>query len=372
MRITDGTVTLRRHEPGDVDDVLATATDPETVRFTTVPRPYARADAERWVGEQAPGLWESGSAFCWAVEADDGGRPRSAGGVDVRRGEVPDVGFATAPWARGRGLTSRAVRLATAFAFEQGLPVVHWTAVAGNLASWRVAHACGFAFHGERPLSVPHRGELRDGWFASLRPGEPARPRTTWWPVAELVGQRVRLRAHTAADLPRMAEACGDPRTRYWLTALPDPYTEDSAREAVSRWRLAESLGQGVTWAVADRDDDRLLGNVGVVGLTSPLNPAGGELGYWAHPDARGRGATTEAVRLVAEHAFTPRAHGGLGRRRLQIGCAWDNTASRRVAERSGFRLVGRTRQEGLQGRGTDAVLGDGAWYERLADDPRP
>ena len=45
---------------------------------------------------------------------------------------------------------TRAVRLAVRWAFaEAGLPVVHWQARAGNLASWRVAHACGFAFHGE-------------------------------------------------------------------------------------------------------------------------------------------------------------------------------------------------------------------------------
>lgn len=371
MRITDGTVTLRRHEPGDVEDVLAMATDPETVRFTSVPRPYGRADAQRWVGAQAPELWRSGSAFCWAVEAVDGGRPRFAGGVDVRRGEVPDIGFATAPWARGRGLTARAVRLATSWVFERGLPVVHWTAHAGNLASWRVAHACGFAFHGERPLSVAQRGALRDGWFASLRPGDPPTPRTTWWPVPELVGGRVRLRAHTAADLPRIVAARSDPVSRHWDPLLPDPFTEDAARGYVRRWRLGESLGQRVTWAVADRTDDRLLAGVSVSGLDAPHNPTGGEIGYWAHPDARGRGIVGEAVALVVAHAFRPRAEGGLGRHRLQIGTAWANTPSRRVAERAGFVLAGRFRQDGIEGAPLDAggVLGDGAWYERLAGD---
>lgn len=366
MRLTDDTVTLRMHQLGDVEDMLSMGTDPATALWTTVPQPYLRRHAEQWVTEQAPGMWRAGSGFSWAVEADDGGRPRFAGNLDIRRGEVPDIGFALAPWARGRGIMARAVRLATAWAFERGLPVVHWSTHVGNLASWRVAHACGFTFHGERPLSVPHRGELRDGWYASLLPGDEPRPRTTWWPVPELVGERVRLRAHTEADLPRIVEACTDPTTRHWLTGIPDPYTEDTARAFVLRARLTESLGQKVTWAVADRADDRLLGNVGVFDLNAPILPTGGEIGYWAHPDARGRGVIGEAVALVVEHAFAPREEGGLGRHRLQIGAAWANEASRRVAEKAGFTLAARFRLDGVEG---DGVLGDGAWYERLATD---
>jgi ribosomal-protein-alanine N-acetyltransferase len=312
MRLTDGTVTLRMHEPGDVDDLVRMGSDPATACWTTAPQPYERRHAERWVSEQAPGMWRAGSGFSWAFEASDGAGPRFAGNLDIRRGAVPDIGYATAPWARGRGLTARAVRLATAWAFDRGLPVVHWAAHVGNLPSWRVAHA--------------------DGWFASLRPGDEPGPRTTWWPVPELVGERVRLRAHTDADVPRIVEACTDPRSRYWLTGLPDPYTGDTARRFTTACRLAESLGQKVTWAVADRSDDRLLANVGLFGLDAPLNPTAGEIGYWAHPDARGRGVVSEAVGLAVAHAFRTRADGGL-------------------------------RQDGVQG---DGVLGDGAWYERL------
>jgi RimJ/RimL family protein N-acetyltransferase len=372
MRLSDGTVTLRAHEPADLDDLVVMANDPATVESTTVPHPYTRAQAEQWTTEHVPAMWRDGTGFGWAVEAHDDGRPRFAGNLDIRAapGGVPDIGYVLAPWARGRGIMARAVRLGTAHAFSRGLPVVHWATHAGNLASWRVAHACGFTFHGERPMSVPHRGELRDGWWASLRAGDAPAPRTTWWPVPELVGERVRLRAHTGADLPRIVEACSDARTRHWLVGLPAPYTDDDARAFVRGARLAESLGQEVTWAVADLTDDRLLGNVGVFDLATPLNPTGGEIGYWAHPSARGRGVLTEAVGLVVAHAFRPVADGGLGRHRLQIGTAWDNTASRRVAERNGFALAARFRLDGVEG--DPPVLGDGAWYERLAGDGPP
>lgn len=365
--LTDGVVTLRAHTPDDVDGLVAMGSDLETVRWTGVPVPYDRRRAAHWVHEQAPAGWRDGSAFRWAVETGDGDTPRFAGNVDLRTGPPPEIGYATAPWARGRGITARAVRLATEWGFAHGgLRVVHWSAGAGNFASWRVAHACGFTFHGERPLSVAHRGTLVDGWFASLRP-EPA-PRKPWWPVPVLEGARVRLRPHTEADIPRIVQACSDERTRFWLTTLPDPYTRDTARAFVRGCRLAESLGQKVTWAVADRADDRLLAGVGIFRLADDMNPTSADIGFWAHPDTRGRGVVGEAVDLVLDHAFTPRDAGGLGRHRVQIGASWSNTASRHVAERAGFTLVGHFRDDGPVGSGEQD---DGAWYDLLARERR-
>ena len=47
--------------------------------------------------------------------------------------------------------------------------------------------------------------------------------------------------------------------------------------------------------------DDRCLGSISLEGLGG-YAPRG-EIGYWAHPDARGRGVITEAVRLVTAYA---------------------------------------------------------------------
>jgi len=357
---TDGVVTLRAFRSDDIDEMVVMGRDPDAVRYTSIPHPYERAHAEEWVAE--PGKDRS-TVACWAVEAEDGGRPRFAGSVDLR-GHPPEIGFALAPWARGRGHMARAVRLATRWAFaEAGLPVVHWRAQAGHLASWRVAHACGFAFHGELPLSIPHRGVLRDAWQASLRPTDDGRPRTTWWPTPVLENDRVRLRPAADADIPRITEACRDPQTRHWLPDLPDPYTDDDARAFVRQGALEASLGRRVGWTVADPADDRLLARITIFRLNDPLNPTGGEIGYWAHPDARGRGVVGAALELLVAHAFAPIADGGIGRHRLQIGTAWGNTASRHVAERVGFTLVGHFHADGIVGGG---ALNDGAWYELL------
>jgi len=359
---TDGVVTLRPFRADDVDEMVVMGRDPDTVANTTIPHPYERRHAEEWVAE--PGKDRETTA-CWAVEADDGGTPRFAGTVDLR-GHPTEIGYVLAPWARGHGHMTRAVRLAVRWAFEEArLPVVHWRARAGNLASWRVAHACGFTFYGEIPLALSHRGTLCDGWHAALQATDDGCPRTTWWPTPVLEDYRVRLRPAVDADIPRITAACRDPRTRYWLPDLPDPYTEDHARRFVRDAALQASLGQRVAWVVADPADDRLLARVAVFRLSDPMNPTGAEIGYWAHPDARGRGVTGAAVELVVAHAFTPIADGGLGRHRLQIGSSWRNAASRHVAERAGFTLVGHFHADGVVGRGE---LDDGAWYELLRD----
>lgn len=361
--LTDGVVTLRAHVTADIDGLVALARDAETVRWTNIPRPYGPADARRWAEEMVPAGWRDGTAARWVVEEAG----RFAGQLDVHLGPPPFVGFGLVPAARGRGLMSRALRLAARWAFEEAkLPVLHWWAEAGNLASWRVAHACGFTFEGTRRQALSRPDGLADGWFGSLVAGDEMSSRTTWWPVPELVGERVRLRPHTEADLPRIVEACTDPRSRHWLPTLPHPYTEDTARQFVLGCRLAESLGQKITWAVADRDDDRLLANVSVFRLDDEMCPTGGEIGYWAHPDARGRGVVSEALDLVVAHAFTPVDARGLGRHRLGIGASRDNAASRHVAERAGFTLVGEVHQDAVVGVGADRTLDDGVWYELL------
>ena len=366
--LSDGVVTLREHRPGDVDAVTQMCRDPDFARWTTVPVPYDRSMAAEFVGEVVPSAWREQTSFCWAIEAtDDAGRSRFAGNLDVRTRPRPDIGYGLHPWARGRGVMSRAVRLATRWAFDVvGMPVMHWECHAGNLDSWRVAWACGFSFEGTASAYSPQRGELRDAWLGILRAGDEQHSTMRWLETPVLEGPGVRLRGYTDADLPRMIEACGDPRTRHWLPSMPDPYTPESARDYVARCRLDASLGKRVTWAVADRGTDEFLADVGIFDLARPRCPGSGEIGYVAHPSARGRGVVTEAVRLVLGHAFAPAAEGGLGCHRVQIGASWGNAASRHVAETVGFRLAGHFRLDGVLGDGT---YEDGAWYDALAGD---
>lgn len=143
--LTDGTVRLRPWSTGDVDDVQRACQDPEIPRWTTVPSPYTRHDAEGFV-ELTRFAWTLGTAACFAiVDAVDG---RLLGSIDLRApdgGTVGMIGYWVAPWARGTGVATAALRLLSDWAHGPvGLEVTLLEIFAGNDASARVAGKAGY------------------------------------------------------------------------------------------------------------------------------------------------------------------------------------------------------------------------------------
>jgi RimJ/RimL family protein N-acetyltransferase len=115
---------------------------------------------------------------------------------------------------------------------------------------------------------------------------------------------------------------------------MPQPYGPDGAHAYLLGITELAARGMGVAWCIADPDDDRCLGSISLDGLGGYANR--GEIGYWTHPDGRGRGVVAEAVRLVTRHA----REAGLATS-LLIRSATGNSPSRRVAERAGYREIG-------------------------------
>jgi [ribosomal protein S5]-alanine N-acetyltransferase len=359
-------IRLRPYAPEDLDDVLAMCTDPQIQRWTKVPAPYHRVHAEQFLAE-VPGKWADDTRWSFAVESpDDDGRPRFAGSLSLSPlgAGAANVGFNLAPWARGRGVMSRALRLGLGWGFDRaGLTVVRWQAVVGNWPSRRVAWACGFQIEGTVRGLAEQRGMLHDGWIGSLVRGDPMVATGRWLAAPTIRGELVVLRAWREDDAPRVAEACREADTLQWLPQLPSPYTLADAQWYIGSREEEHARADGIFWCVADPDDDRCLGSLG---LMNPYGPnAQPEAGYWAHPDARGRGVMTEAVRLAVRHAFIDWDDGGLGLHRVMLRAAAGNAASNRVAERAGFIRYGVARQaETLRdGRRDDFNL-----YEYLRD----
>jgi RimJ/RimL family protein N-acetyltransferase len=349
--LSDGVVTLRAHTPADIEPMYEMATDPQAVEWTAIPSPYIHEMAEQFAFNLMPRGWNDGTHRGWAIEAnDDDGAARFAGNIDIRQTPIADIGFVLHPWARGRGLMVRAVRLAIDWAFsEGGIEIVHWGSHVGNEASLRVAHATGFALHGTTPGMLHERGRVLDAWTGSIRFGDAPVARTPWAESTVLESDRLRLRAFTDADLPRIVEACSDDQSRHWLSGLPHPYTPAIARAYVDDCVWQAAKGAKATWAIADRETDQLLGNVAVMDMLG-VNPTSGEIGYWMHPDARGQGVMSEATRMAVDHAF---AADGLDRRRLVLYAAAHNLASNGVAEAAGFTRYGTQRQAERLGDGS-------------------
>ncbi|MDX3002527.1 GNAT family N-acetyltransferase [Kribbella solani] len=341
--LTDGVVTLRAHSADDIDTVFEMCQDPVMQRWTTIPVPYLREHAVGFLTEQIPAGWRENTGWSWAIEYDGA----YAGTVGLHDGEggVGEIGFAVGPAVRGQGVMTRAARLAVRYAFDElDWTRVIWRAFVGNWASRRVAWKTGFRDLVTIPDGGRARGVREDEWVASVSRGDELEPQGNWWTVPVLEDSGVRLRRLRETDARRVQEACSDERTQYWLTGMPSPYELSDAEKFIAGETAGQASGRVVSWAIADAVSDELLGNVSIFDLDNRFDPTSGEIGYWAHPDARGRKVMTTAVRLVIAHAFIPIADGGLGRRRLVLHAADGNTASAHVAEAAGFTLVGTER----------------------------
>ena len=353
--LTDGVVTLRAHRADDVPRLVEQCRDPEMIAWTQVPVPYDEAEAATFAGELVPQWWAEGTDWSFAVEVEGrfGGtvslRDEGSGRFEVAFGAHPDV--------RGTGALERAVRLLLGWGFaEQGAQTVVWRALTGNWASRRLAWRLGFGAPVEVRGLLPHRATLRDAWVATLLAGDEQRPTQAWLdnPVVESEG--LRLRPFTAADVPRVVEGLGDAQTQHWLAFLPREPGEPEGRAYVDQVTDRLASGHTLTWAVAAGDDDRLLGVVGIYRIKEEP-----ELGYWAHPQARGQGVVTRACRAAVGHAFDE-----LGLPRLAAHVAVPNHPSRGVLDALGFQPTGVRRRAVRTGDGRAVDVAD---YDLLASE---
>jgi RimJ/RimL family protein N-acetyltransferase len=173
VELSDDRLLLRQPVAGDVDDITRACQDLELQRWIPVPVPYQRADGELWV-EDTRRSWAEDRELRWViVEHGAGSGPLGAIGLHARDATMREVGYWMAPWARGRGIMTDAVRLACRYGFDElGLGRIEWWANVGNHASRRVAEKAGFTMEGTARARLLHRGVRVDGWCAGLLPGE--------------------------------------------------------------------------------------------------------------------------------------------------------------------------------------------------------
>jgi RimJ/RimL family protein N-acetyltransferase len=166
-------VRLRPWRAGDAAAVFAACQDAEIQRWTLVPVPYRREDAEAFVGSVAPRTWSEGGAL-FAVEPAGGGELLGSMGLHHLEDGLGAVGYWTVPAARGQGLTTQALRVLSRWVIEDlGATRLEALVMAGNTASVRVAERAGYRVEGVLRRRLRHRGERVDVVMCSLLDTDP-------------------------------------------------------------------------------------------------------------------------------------------------------------------------------------------------------
>jgi RimJ/RimL family protein N-acetyltransferase len=158
------------------------------------------------------------------------------------------------------------------------------------------------------------------------------------------------LNAFTPADIRAQVEGEDEEQARRfgWY---PERSTEETARTAFEQWeRDWADSGATRAFAVRDAETGRLIGGCQVRLREKRM----AELSYWTFAPHRRRGFARRAVVLACRFAFDC-----LGVDRIEAYVEPDNLASRKVAEKVGFREEGLVRKRELTPRGErrDMVL---------------
>ena len=145
------------------------------------------------------------------------------------------------------------------------------------------------------------------------------------------------LRATDAAELHRLVNDWEVAKT---LARVPFPYSRDLADEWIAS--TAERIAEGEAYhlAIARREDDVL---VGCVGLTRNRDDRSAELGYWIGRRYWGQGIAPEVAGRLARWALA-----NLDLDRIVASALMDNARSAAVLKRIGFRETGTGGQDFL------------------------
>jgi len=172
--LSDGRVTLRGWRLFDVPQIVAMCSEPDVIRFTSVPVPYDADDARLWL-DLHPARLAAGAGAAFAITESGDELPVGSIGVRVMHDQgIAETGYHVVEARRGRGLATAALRLIARWTFAE-LPVarLQLTTHLDNPGSQRVAEKAGFTREGVLRAWADQRGERPDLVMWSLLPGDP-------------------------------------------------------------------------------------------------------------------------------------------------------------------------------------------------------
>jgi RimJ/RimL family protein N-acetyltransferase len=148
--LSDGDIRLEPLTPEHAAAMDALARDEDVDRFTRIPEPVPDGFGGRWVERYTRGRAERTNEGFAIVDSASGDFLGFMGLVNLKLDEEEaEAGYIVASHARGRGVATRALRLLTAWAFDE-LPLerIELLIDVDNAPSEVVAERCGYTREG--------------------------------------------------------------------------------------------------------------------------------------------------------------------------------------------------------------------------------
>jgi RimJ/RimL family protein N-acetyltransferase len=169
--LSDGVVLIRPFVAADAPAIAEAAGDAEILRWTVTEEGLTPERVEPWIADATRELEDASNVRLAIVDAATGVPVGQVGLAPDWHHSIGEIFYWLAAPVRGRGLTTRAVRLLTAWAFATlGLARVEINVDPRNTPSLAVARAAGFVEEGLLRSAHVFKGERIDTVIFSRLP----------------------------------------------------------------------------------------------------------------------------------------------------------------------------------------------------------
>jgi RimJ/RimL family protein N-acetyltransferase len=164
-------------------------------------------------------------------------------------------------------------------------------------------------------------------------------------PPEQIATAGIELRRYQGDEVQDLMRAINESidHLRPWMPWAAEPHTQDQVEDFVQRVRAQWEAGDNFSYALRERETERIVGSFG---LHPRLGPHAIEIGYWVRADRTRRGYATAAARELTAAGLA--LHGV---ERVEIRCDEANVASAAVPRRLGYELD-RIEQDAIEAPG--------------------
>jgi len=166
----------------------------------------------------------------------------------------------------------------------------------------------------------------------------------------EIDGERIKIRKLRLSDAKDIYQNIKDKKIVKWTSNIPYPYPKDGATKFIRKTHYKIKNNKAYEFGVILKEINQLIGVIGLMHIDRKHKNA--EIGYWLGKKYWGQGLMTEAVELILDFGFEKlRLH------KIYARLFEKNIASKRVLEKSGFKLEGKIRETIYRNREWHNVL---------------